>query len=51
MTSLYNQSIPPMIKSLRNLSGILTTAVKYAEEKGIPHEKLLSYRLIEDMRP
>ena len=51
MTSLYQQSVPSMIKSFRAMSGILSKAVKFADEKGMPHKELLEFRLIADMKP
>ncbi|KAH8896474.1 hypothetical protein GQ53DRAFT_16237 [Thozetella sp. PMI_491] len=51
MTSLYKQSVPPLIKSLRALSGLLEKGAKFAQEKGKTEEEMLSYRLIEDMLP
>ena len=51
MTSLYQQTIPVSIKYLRNLSGLLNQAVKFADRKGMKHEEILTFRLIEDMLP
>jgi hypothetical protein len=51
MSSLYDQSIPVMIKYLTNASKMLDKAVAYADEKGIPHEDILTFRLRDDMRP
>ncbi|KAF2761560.1 hypothetical protein EJ05DRAFT_472540, partial [Pseudovirgaria hyperparasitica] len=51
MTSLYDQSVPILIKYLNNLTNILKKGEAYADEKGIAHETMLQYRLIEDMRP
>ncbi|OBT72339.1 hypothetical protein VF21_09450 [Pseudogymnoascus sp. 05NY08] len=51
MASLYDQSIPVLIKFLNNLSAILDKSVAYADEKGISHEELLTTRLRDDMRP
>lgn len=50
-TSLYQQSIPIFVKYLHALSGLLNKAVDHAAAKNVPHEKLLTFRLIEDMRP
>lgn len=50
MTSLYQQSVPVLVKYLKNLSYLLQKGAKFCEEKGIKHEQLLNYRLIEDMR-
>jgi len=33
------------------MSGILSKAVKFADEKGMPHKELLEFRLIADMKP
>ena len=51
MSSLYDQSIPVMIKYLNNAYKMLDKAVAYADEKGIPHEDILTFRLRDDMRP
>ncbi|KAK8034699.1 hypothetical protein PG993_009694 [Apiospora rasikravindrae] len=40
MASLYDQSIP-----------VFATSGAYADEKGISHDDLLSYRLVPDQRP
>jgi hypothetical protein len=40
-----------MIKYLHNASKMLDKAVAYADEKGIPHEDILTFRLRDDMRP
>lgn len=49
--SLYQASVPMMIKGLRNLHLILTKAEDYAKSKPVPEQDLINYRLIEDMRP
>jgi hypothetical protein len=49
--SLYDVSIPPVIKGLRNLAGILERGRAYADEAGIDHAKLLEARLFTDMQP
>lgn len=51
MSSIYDQSIPIMIKHLNNMSKILDKAVIFADEKGMKHEELLELRLRDDMRP
>lgn len=51
MASLYDQSIPVFVKYLKNMSRILDMTVAYANEKGLEHNKILSFRLREDMRP
>lgn len=50
MTSLYQQTVPPIIKYLKNLSGLLEKGVKFADEKGVKHEEMLNFRLAPDMR-
>ncbi|KAI5465335.1 hypothetical protein BGZ63DRAFT_450256 [Mariannaea sp. PMI_226] len=48
--SLYQQSVPVLIKYLKNLSGILQKGAKFCEEKAIKPDEMISYRLIADMR-
>ncbi|KAF4968426.1 hypothetical protein FSARC_4223 [Fusarium sarcochroum] len=50
MTTLYQQSIPVLVKYLKSLSFMLQKGAKFCEEKGVKHEELLTYRLISDMR-
>ena len=47
--TLYELSIPVFVRSLTNLSAILKKAEAYADEKGMPHAKLLEARLVDDM--
>ena len=47
--SLYEISIPVFIRSLTNLAAILKKGEAYADEKGIPHSKLLESKLVDDM--
>ena len=49
--SLYDVSIPPMIRMLENLSKILDKAVKQADAEKIPLSTLLEVRLAPDMHP
>ncbi|MGH6890046.1 MAG: DUF1993 domain-containing protein [Rhizomicrobium sp.] len=49
--SIYDASIPPMVRMLENLSNILDKAVKQAGERGIPLSDLLEARLAPDMHP
>jgi hypothetical protein len=49
--SLYDISVPPVIKGLRNLAGILERGRSYADETGIAHAMLLEARLSADMLP
>ena len=51
MSSLYDQSIPIFIKYFNSASKILDKAVAYADEKGIKHDEILTFRLRDDMRP
>lgn len=48
--SLYQQVVPVYIKYLRNLSAILDKAVLFCDEKGVTHDDMLSFRLVEDQR-
>ncbi|KAH6898155.1 hypothetical protein B0T10DRAFT_543169 [Thelonectria olida] len=50
MTSLYQQSVPVLIKYLKNLSGIVQKGAKHCEEKAIKPDEMINYRLIADMR-
>jgi hypothetical protein len=47
--SLYEASIPVFIRSLTNFAAILKKGEAYADEKGIPHSKLLESKLVDDM--
>lgn len=49
--TLYEATIPPMIKMLQSLSKILDKAVAQAKEKDIPQSALLEARLAPDMHP
>ena len=51
MITLYQASIPMMIKSLHNLSGLITKASQHCASQNIKPEDILSFRLFEDMRP
>lgn len=50
MSSLYKQSVPVFIKYLRNLSALVEKGKKFADEKGMKHEELITFRLVQDMR-
>lgn len=50
MTSLYEQSVPVFIKYLNNLSAIVEKGRKFAEEKAMKDEELITFRLVPDMR-
>lgn len=50
MTTLYQQSVPVLVKYLKNLSFMLQKGAKFCDDKEIKHEDLLTYRLISDMR-
>jgi hypothetical protein len=47
-TNLYTITVPPMIRALTNLSGLIDKAVAHAEAKKSKIEQLLSERLVFD---
>ena len=49
--SIYDASIPPMIRTLQNLSKILDKAVAQAKSKDLVLSTLLEARLAPDMHP
>lgn len=49
--SMYEASIPPMIRTLKNLSNILAKAVAQAKDEKIDLSTLLEARLAPDMYP
>jgi len=49
--TIYEFTIPPMIRALTNLSNILDKAAAQAKEKDIPLAKLAEGRLYPDMHP
>jgi uncharacterized protein len=49
--SMYEATVPVMVRALRNLRGVLQIGEKFGGEKGIAPEVLLSTRLIPDMLP
>jgi len=49
--SLYDASIPPFIRALRNMSFHLDKAKAYADDNGIAYDELTGARLIADMHP
>ena len=51
MLSMFDASITPLVKTLKNLSHILKTAEAYADDKKIEHAVLLNARLFPDMFP
>ena len=44
-STLYNQTIPGFIKTLRNVSAMLDQGVQFCKEKGTNPDDLLSFRL------
>ena len=48
---MYQATVPPLIRALNNLVGILTKGAAYAEAKNIAPSVLLSTRLFPDMFP
>ena len=51
MLSMYDISIPPLVRTLTNLSLVLTKAEKHAEAKKIEQGVFVSLRLFPDMYP
>jgi uncharacterized protein len=49
--TIYDASIPPMIRTLQNLSKILDKAVADAKAKDLPAANLVEAKLAPDMRP
>ncbi|MEO0373649.1 MAG: DUF1993 domain-containing protein [Cyanobacteria bacterium P01_A01_bin.17] len=49
--SMYKASIPPMVRALNNLIGILEKGAAHAESKGIDASVLVNTRLFPDMFP
>jgi hypothetical protein len=49
--TIYDASIPPMIRSLENLSKIIDKAVAQAKSRDLPLSTLLEARLAPDMHP
>lgn len=49
--TIYDASIPPMIRALQNLSKYMGKAAAQAEERGVPLDYLVQARLAPDMRP
>jgi len=49
--TIYDASIPPMIRALQNLSKILDKAVADAKAKDLPAANLVDAKLAPDMRP
>lgn len=51
MLSIYDATIPPLRRTLANLSAILKKGEEYADAKKIEHYVLLNARLFVDMYP
>lgn len=51
MLSIYDATIPPLRRTLTNLSAILKKGEEYADAKKIEHPVLLNARLFVDMYP
>jgi len=49
--SMYDNSVPMIIRALRNLSGILAKGASFAEEHGIDEKVMTGYRLYPNMFP
>ena len=50
-TELYDITVPPLLRSLANLSAILEKGRAFAAETGLDPDQLLQSRLIDDMNP
>jgi len=48
-TELYDLTVPVYLRAFAAMSAFLEKGRAYADEKGIPHEELLTARLYEDM--
>jgi len=51
MPSLYQQSVPMMIRYMKNFGAMLEKGKAFADAKGMTYEEMLSYRLVEDQKP
>jgi len=51
MLSIYDATIPPLKRTLTNLSAILKKGEEYADAKKVEHHVLLNARLFIDMYP
>ncbi len=49
--SMYKASVPPLVRTLSNLAGILEKGAAYENSKGIDPSVLISTRLFPDMFP
>lgn len=49
--SMYQASVPPLIRALNNLAGILEKGSAHADNKGIDPSVLINMRLFPDMFP
>ncbi|KIW22395.1 uncharacterized protein PV07_12284 [Cladophialophora immunda] len=47
--NLYDTTIVPIVRTLRNLSSLLKKGENFADAKGIPHSELLEARIAPDM--
>ncbi|KAI9166508.1 hypothetical protein HJFPF1_02614 [Paramyrothecium foliicola] len=47
-SSLYEQTIPGFIKSLRNLTSLLEKAIQFSQEKSLAPEKILASTLFDE---
>lgn len=50
-TELHTLTLPVLVRGLANLAAILEKGRTWADENNLPHETLLTARLIEDMGP
>ncbi|MEZ5490818.1 MAG: DUF1993 domain-containing protein [Gammaproteobacteria bacterium] len=49
--SMYQNSIPFLVRSLQNLAGVLKKGASYSEEKGFDEKVMTGYRLFPNMFP
>lgn len=49
--TLYDITVPALLRALENLSAQIDKAVAHATEKGVPEQELVQARLAEDMIP
>lgn len=50
MGSISAQTIPTLTKFINNMGILLKKAEAHADAKGIPHETIITHRLIADQR-
>lgn len=48
--SLYQQTIPVLLKYFETLNKLLDKGAKYCDENGIPQDDMLGWKLYDDMK-